>query len=227
MSPKTQQIVVEELINALQDEAVARVIGSIFENKLAKLLKSFNLVKQENAVLRQDLAAANVKIDRLEAYNRKSNLIFTGIPLTSYSDATAQHRSPKEATSAVDAENSILELVNVQLGVKVTPTDISIAHRLRTKKDVKGPPPIIVRFTNMKVRDAVYKARCTLKNHIHQVFINEDLQKTTADLFRQARGLIKEHKLHGAWTAYGTLYVKTGPSTTPIRVSSADDLVGI
>ena len=93
-------------------------------------------------------------------------------------------------------------MVNVQLGVKVTPTDISIAHYLRTKKDVNGPPPIIVRFTNIKVRDAVYKARFVLKNHIHQVFVNEDLQKTTADLFRQARGLIKEHKLHGAWTAW-------------------------
>ena len=66
-----------------------------------------------------------------------------------------------------------------------------------------------------------------LKNHIHQVFINEDLQKTTTDLFRQARGLIKEHKLHGAWTAYGTLYVKTGHSKTPVRVSSPADLVGI
>ena len=79
----------------------------------------------------------------------------------------------------------------------------------------------------MKVRDAVYKAQWALKNHIHQVFINENLQKTTADLFRQACGLIKEHKLPGAWTAYGTLYVKTGPSTTPVRVSSAADLVGI
>ena len=56
-----------------------------------------------------------------------------------------------------------VQLVNVQLGVKVIPTDISITRRLRTKKDVKGPPPIIVRFTNMKVRDAVYKARSALK----------------------------------------------------------------
>ena len=70
MPPKTQQIVVEELIKALQDEAVAHLIGSIFENKLAEVRKSFILVKQENAVLRQDLAASNVKIDRLEAYNR-------------------------------------------------------------------------------------------------------------------------------------------------------------
>ena len=97
--------------------------------------------------------------------------------MTSYFDSTAQHTSPEGATSAMDAENSILELVNVQLGVKVTPTDISIAHRLRTKKDIKGPPHILVRFTNMKVRDAVYKARCALKNHMHQVFINKDLQK--------------------------------------------------
>ena len=138
-----------------------------------------------------------------------------------------KYTRPEGAMSAVDAENSTLEPVNVQLGVKVTSTDFLIAHRLRIKKDVKGSPLVIVRFTNMKVRDAVYNARCALKNHIHQVFISEDLHKITADLFRQARGLIKEHKLHGAWTAYGTLYVKTGPSTIPVRVSLTADLVGI
>ena len=62
-------------------------------------------------------------------------------------------------------------MVNVLLGVNVASTDISIAHHIRTKKVVKGPPPIIVRFTNMKVRDAVYKARFAQKNHIHQVFV--------------------------------------------------------
>ena len=42
MPLKLQPIVADELIKALQDETVLKLLGSIFENKLADILKEFN-----------------------------------------------------------------------------------------------------------------------------------------------------------------------------------------
>ena len=182
MPPKLQPIVADEMINALQDETVLKLLGSIFEHKLADLLKEFNAIKLENTSLRQQLAAAEIKIDGLEAYNRKSNLIISGLPLHAFAEASSQPSRTDDlqpASLSEELENSVLELINTQLQVKVSTYDISIVHRLRVKKSNKGPPPVIIRFTNMKTRDAVYKARRSLKTYEHKVFVNEDLTKHT------------------------------------------------
>jgi hypothetical protein len=41
----------------------------------------------------------------------------------------------------------------------------------------------LVRFTNRKAREAVYGARRQLKYNKDKIFVNEDLPKTTAELF--------------------------------------------
>ena len=111
----------------------------------------------------------------------------------------------------------------------ISESDISIAHSLqRKKKNNKGSPSIIVRFTNLKARDAVYRARKSLKGLTSPVFINEDLTKTTADLYRRARDLRKFEKIFATWTAGGSLYIRQHEAATskPIKISSESDLLG-
>ena len=136
---------------------------------------------------------ANNKIDELEAYNRKTNLIILEIPQTTFAGAISQPSQDGEpATSSTTVENAVLDLVNKRLGVKVTSADISIAHRLRQRSSSSRPPSVIVRFTNTKARDAVYQVRRSLKNSDPSIYINEDLTKSNADLYRQARSLVKD-----------------------------------
>ena len=92
--------------------------------------------------------------------------------------------------------------------MKVTSADISIAHRLRQRSSSTKPPYVIVRFMNMKARDAIYRARHSLKSFNPLIYINEDLTKTTADFYRQARLLVKDKVLYAAWTADGALYIR-------------------
>ena len=66
---------------------------------------------------------------------------------------------------AAVTEAAVLQLFNDDLKVAITSQDISSAHRLPQKTDEKtASAPIIVRFSNLKTRDAAYRARLTLKD---------------------------------------------------------------
>jgi hypothetical protein len=86
--------------------------------------------------------------------------------------------------------------------------------------------PVIVRFTNRKARDAIYAARRKLKTHSDRIFINEDLVKSTAELFREARKLVKGKILFSAWTSGGTVFVRTtnAAGERPLKIISLEEL---
>ena len=121
---------------------------------------------------------------------------------------------------------AVLELVNTRLGVNVSSSDISIAHLLKQRQPSNRPPSIIVRFTSMKVRDQVYRARRSLKNSQPPVYINEDLTKMAASLYRQARELVKKKLLHAAWTSGGALFIRKSEeaSCKPQKISTESAL---
>ena len=99
---------------------------------------------------------------------------------------------------ALKASKTVTPLKNLinKLNVPLTASDISIAHRLAKKSGDPGPP----RFVNRKARDAVYAARRQLRSHTagndRGIYINEDLTSHTAELFRNARNMVKTKHLH-------------------------------
>jgi hypothetical protein len=224
MPPKS---ILGDLITALQDSNVKDAIASIFDTRVTELLETIKEVKLENEILRADLNAVKQRIDRLETYSKKRNLIIAGMPTTGYSDAVSQPAQEDDiATSTPSVESAVVKLFNTQLKVPISTADISVAHRLRPKKDDKTAP-IIVSFTSLKARDAVYRARRGLKDYKdHRIYINEDLTRTVVELFRQARELVKEGKLIGAWTAGGVLVVRKSLESNcrPVKVFTATQL---
>jgi hypothetical protein len=222
---------VADLVKALQNSEVAEALGAIFDKRLKEVLGTVAALEKEKIVLKRDLLAANTRIEQLEAHDRKSNLIFTGLTPRSWSEATSQaNADDASAEHTADTEKAVIELVENQLHVPVTPSDISIAHRLKKKPGNTAPAPIIVRFTNYKIRDAIYRARFNLKNVLNstgqKLFINEDLTKSVAKLFREARELVKAKSLHGTWTAGGQVFIKRSnhPSCRAKKVSSETEL---
>lgn len=234
MPPKTDAV--EDFVRALSDKRVQDLIGDIVAGRLRDCLAEIDCLKRENVenkrqidVLTKNLTDANTKIDALEAYNRRDNIIISGLPVASYAEsATANDQSGRggEEEHAAETERSVLALCQ-ELQVPLSPADISIAHRLQKKRNNQGPAAIIVRFTNRKAREMVYAARHKLKHrHGVPVYINEDLTKPTAELFARARKLVKDRVIYSAWTSGGVVNIRktSDPSCRPCRVLSTSDL---
>jgi hypothetical protein len=220
-----------ELVKALQDEAVIATIGALFDVRVCELLDSVSEVKSENALFKLNLIEANQKIDRLEAYSRRENLVITGLPVVSYSEA-ANSGDTDTTTSSLDTEMAVIELCREKLKLSVTSNDISIAHRLLKKNKGSKNSPVIVRFTSRKVRDTVFRARRQLKELksndevTQKIFINEDLTKQTSEIFYYARDLVKKKKLYSTWTNGGVVMIKetNDPNCKPVKVLAITDL---
>ena len=229
----------EELVKALQDDHVRAMIGGLFEDKLRDLLETVSYLKAENEQktaeithLTTELSAAQAKIDELEAYNRRENLVIAGLPLVNMAEAASTEAEPGVAPRRDDFEHSettekiVINLCRETLKVPITAADISVAHRLKRNTEKRGPPAVIVRFTNRKARDAVYAARYVLRNIGQPIFINEDLTATASSLFFQARKLVTSKRIYKAWTYRGMVFIKEFNSTASKAklVRSAADL---
>ena len=81
---------VDDLIKALQDESVHKAITALFDNRFDPMLSRMDELLRENTHLRQCLDNANTKIDELEAYHRKPNLVISDLAITSHVDAASQ-----------------------------------------------------------------------------------------------------------------------------------------
>ena len=126
-SNTSDRVLTEFLIQALKDESLAALIGEIFEKKLTEILSTLKWFEQENVVLKdstdslkqdnnnlkQELTSAFVKIDSLEAHDRKANLIITDLPVASYAKAaSSQPQENDETVPIMQTEEAVLELCN-------------------------------------------------------------------------------------------------------------------
>ena len=230
MPPKSHTV--DDLIIALNDQRVLDALAKVFESKLQPLIKSIADLQADNerktqqiSKLQADLQSASARIEALDSYTRRENLLITGLPVASYAEASATGASDAETNQAV--ENSVIKLCNEKLGVNISASDISTTHRLKKHRQTDAGPPItIVRFANRKTREAVYAARRNLKNNPTPIYINEDLTKSTAELFHEARRLVKQRAIHSAWTASCAVYIRDSgePNCRPRKISSLGEL---
>jgi hypothetical protein len=122
-------------------------------------------------------------VENLDKLSRKENLVISSLLPASAAEASAALTTYTEAENSRANEQLVLHSFNHELRVPVKADDISIAHRLM--KMSGHPAPIMVRFTNQKVRDDIFRARNFLKNHQPKVYVNEDLSIQTAELTRK------------------------------------------
>ena len=180
--------------------------------------------------LSKDLVARNVKINELAMYNRRDNVIISGLPLVNMAEAASapvegSHRSQSEHSGST--EKAVIALFNEKMGVEITPSDISTAHRLpKRNRNETGPPAVTVRFSNRKARNKVYGARYKLKTNLVLIFINEDFTKQSAKLFSETRKLVKAKKIYQTWTKNGNVFIKAQDtlSRKPKVISVESDL---
>ncbi|XP_053390952.1 uncharacterized protein LOC128553796, partial [Mercenaria mercenaria] len=119
----------------------------------------------------------------------------------------------------------ILQLATVP-EARVSRTDIDRSHRIGPSKTGK-PRDIIVKFTTYRARSNFYRSRFKLKSYgFPGIFVNEDLTRSRSTLFYQARKLLKERKLLGAWTHDGSVMVRDAGRRIH-RVTTESDLAKV
>jgi len=134
-----------------------------------------------------------------------------------------------DSHSISDSHQSVEEMFTAfchdKLGVDVDLRVISIAHRLKAGTN-DSFRPIIVRFTNRRIRDHIYAARKTLKppkgtrRSKDAVFISENLTKSASDFFYEARQLLKQKNIHASWMQNGLVHVRfsSDPGNKPVVI---------
>jgi len=174
--------------------------------------------------LQSSLVKAETRLELLETYTRVDNVIIKGLPELS-AEAAAAEQVGNGPSSSESTLKCVLDFFRNQLGLSTTPADISIAHRMPKGKFEKVRPTI-VRFTNRRMRDTVYKARKQLRLCQVQrspIYINEHLTKHSEVLFSQCRKLWKEKVISGTWSWHGIIYAKKHTDEV-VKILSEEDV---
>ena len=143
----------------------------------------------------------NMKIEYIKQYQRRNNVIMSGVPQKDNEDIY-----------------EILQKIGEASSFPISKRDIDIAHRLPTRK-ATGPQPIVVKFTNRWMKADLLKKKVKIAaSHIglgssnQLIFFNDHLtpyQSTLAYKARQLRDRLGgRDKDVATWTAGGKVFFK-------------------
>ena len=197
-------------------------------------------LKQENASLLMSLSECHSRLDLVETYTRVDNLVIKGLSemyaetaavgasIDNMSANSQQQPQQNQVDENSDCTLSVVsDFCSNVLGIKVQPTDISIAHRIPKGKHDRSRP-IMVRFNSRRIRDSIYSARRKLHGSgISGIYINEHLTKHNDHLFAACRNLRKERKIHSTWTWHGITYLKKLQNSRAVKIMNDDDLLKV
>ena len=195
----------ESIVNSI----VTGVVSGL-QAKVVSLEEDMKCLKDANQSLVKRVSHLESVCDEAEQYSRRLNLRISGL----------------NETADENTEAKVLEVCK-SLNADFKPRDIDRSHRVGRPPNNTHRPltrPVIVRFTSYKARQAIFKGRSKLKtSQFRGVFLNEDLTKTRDNLLYQARRLLKNRQLNGAWSYDGSILIKDLHNKV-IRISSAQDL---
>ena len=188
------------------------------EKVVDNLLQKMEQLEKDNRIKTQKILELQNKVDELEQYTRKNNIVISGFETKSFSEIVSGHNDiPMSGNLENDVEvmrnsetleTKVIDMFKTKVKVDVVPSDISAIHYLPSKNNSnkKEPKSILVHFVNRKTKEKLLKNGKNLKNT--EIYLNEHLTKRNADIHKKARMLKKEKKIIGTWTRNCKIYVK-------------------
>jgi len=171
---------------ALQSPAIQPAIASAVHTAVTNAIsKAMEPLQEKIATMERKIAKLEHDQDDLEQYGRRWNLLLHGIP----------------ETDQENCENKVRELCEQKLKVNVSAGAIQRAHRLGSKKTERSRP-IIVRFTDYKMKQHIYKQKRHLKGT--GLLITENLTPPRQALYKQVREC---KSVSASWTNDGNIFV--------------------
>lgn len=153
------------------------------------------------SMLKHQLQLLTDGFDKHEMHSRRTVLLVHGLP----EDASEQ------------VESKICDLIRDQLKVpNFEQASIDVCHRLGLKTDKRRP--ILIRFSNLKARIAVWNAKTALKGT--GITITEFLTKPRQEAFVAAR---KHFGIKNCWSADGVIVIAL-PDKSRVKIVSSSEL---
>jgi len=233
--------IVEALCNPDVAEALGKAIGPMIALSVKELVSSSvkelleenkNLrgrllkIEEVNDQLKSRVVSLEDRLEDLDRDRKATNIIIRGLPESSYSERTSADGNAENGSSRHSSvAATVIDMIGVELNIKLQPQDIVTAFRMRAGKSDKSRP-VLVKFSSAHVHESIMVAKKKLRSSTNQIYINEHLTKRTGELFALARNQVKQNKIHSSWTFKGQVFIKQSPdaSAKPILIKSKDDL---
>lgn len=236
----------EEILDKKFDNFVKTVFTPL-KDSISELQKSLNFLSDQYEDLRKEVGTLRVDNTRLCAENNclKAEMRSLVNEINVQKNALNEHnqyirRECLEFSGVPERQgentNQIVMDICEEIGIKIVEEDISVSHRLPTKRteQTDRPKKIIARFVRRDVRDAIYKSRKLLKNKTtsdigyprtnNKIYISENLTPTNKDLFNKSLALKKRANFRFLWTRYGNTYMKKDEDSAVIQIATEKDL---
>ena len=191
------------------------------ENILSKLEEMESKIAQ----ITQNTARISKAIDDIQAYSYQYNLKIVGVP---------QAEINEKATDTVE----LCVKVFAGIGVKVSPWDIDVAHRVPARTQDgrrRGILPIICKFTRRMVRDEVLFKRRNCNHLLPATFglnpenevrisIFSHLTPRLQELFYLAKSVKEQDNYKYCWAKDTAIYLRKSDDSRAIKLTSFQDI---
>ena len=214
-----------------------KVSNKQLKDALLEMKKSNDTMNKRIDLLESKLQSKDEHIDRLvgsmdllEMNSKKNNVIISGLDLQarSYARATSGNDHGEENGTGNQSggeftglRQKVAEFVKKSMGVQLQTSDIVACHELPSRKGERVKP-VIVSLINNAVKRDVMMGRKKLKGT--RIYVNEQLTKKNAALFKKARDLKKQATIDSTWTYNGKVFLKKSQSGSPIEITAEEDL---
>lgn len=214
---KSEIVAVNSTVSAMQT-SLSFLIAENSDRK-AEMVE----VQQKNIELQGEVDSLWLRVHDSEQYSRRDNVEISGIPY-------------------VKGENvyELLEKLAEAMDFNFNSNYVSIAHRLKGRKDDQRPPLIVARFISRECRGAWMRAAWDHRRSLTAkclrdawpdtpLYVNDHLTPYYKSLFYEARKLVKDEKIASAWTWDSKVFVRVTADrkSPPIQLKSPVDLKSI
>ena len=204
-------------------EGIKKVLDSLTEkmdtitDQQAKLLELVEEVKGLKKMMQEKderIVQLERRVDDLELYTRKEDVVISGLKTRHRSYASVTSRE-FQGDAAPLSELQTLEEQVIQFfhskEIPIQKENIAACHTLpRKDRNSQTEPTIILRFANRRYKTDLLRQGKKLKGS--NVYMNEHLTKKNADIAKYARLLRKQTKIQSTWTRDCRVWIRTNGS---------------
>lgn len=221
------------LSEALKDQSVKKGFEDIFMPMVASYVKSYvseslkpyqeklEDLEMDMVVLKSNLddlkdaydttiTTLQQRVRDLERQARAKNLRITGLRPADTEDSTISLHQR--------FSTSLMKILDEAGITGITPHEVTEFVNIKLPAVSGNYTNVIVKFSTEKARDLFYSQRTKLKNCTGTYYVNEDLTKHDAAIFKRTRLEVKSRKLHSCWSRGGMIWAKATAEGKPFHI---------
>lgn len=210
------------LRNALLDTdtagAFCKALEPLINRQTTQLTEKIEGLEKKVAKQSTEIDSLKLEIDHLQQLDRRNNVRITGIKVNQIPGSGV----PISRSCKLSAQTMFRE----RLGIEIEERDIEDAFLLG---QVSSPnQTMILKFATSAAKTNVMQLRVKkLKGCRPAIYINDDLTKRRAEIFKLARQGVKDGKAYAAWTRNGRIFMKKQEGSPITEIHKTSDMNNI